>query len=44
VKKETKRNIIKGIKIVLAILTFPLHVLIMEAMVWAFFLKNLLEE
>jgi hypothetical protein len=29
VKKETKRNIAKGAKIVLAILTFPLHVLIM---------------
>ena len=43
-KKETKRNIVKGIKVVLAILTFPLHVLIMGAMVWASFFKKILEE
>ena len=43
-KKETKRNIAKGAKIVLAILTFPLHVLVMGAMVWASFFKKILEE
>ena len=43
-KKETKRNVVKTIKIILAILTFPLHVLVMGAMVWASYFKKILEE
>lgn len=41
-KSSTKRNIIKGIKIILAIITFPLHVVISGTMIWAWNLKEIM--
>jgi len=34
----------KGLKVFLAILTFPIHVLVMGALVWASYFKRILEE
>ena len=42
--KETKKNIVKGMKIVLAILTFPLHVAVSGSMIWAWNLKEIMTE
>ena len=39
-----KRSTVKTIKIILAIITFPIHVLVMGAMVWASCFKKILEE
>lgn len=39
-----KRNAIKAIKIVLAIMTFPLHVVITGSLIWANNFKKILED
>jgi hypothetical protein len=42
--RESKRNLLKAIKVVLAIITFPLHVAVTGSMVWAWNFKEILVE
>ena len=39
-----KRNVIKAVKIVLAMITFPLHVIVTGSLIWADHFKEIMEE
>ena len=42
--KTNKRNAIKAVKAALAIMTFPLHVIVTGSLIWANNFKKILED